>query len=237
VKRAPILRIHSDELIVDNFAGGGGASLGIEWALGRSPDIAINHDREAIAMHAANHPGTRHYCEDVWKVDPAEACRGRPVGLAWFSPDCKHFSKAKGGRPVDKNIRGLAWVVVRWAKAVKPRVIILENVEEFADWGPLGPDGKPCPLRKGFTFRRWVGQLRACGYEVDWRELSACDYGAPTTQAPFPRCPARRTANRVAAGHAWLQPAAVSDCRGVHQLFASHVFDLPHEGGGQALRR
>lgn len=180
--RSPALRIHHDELIVDNFAGGGGASLGIEWALGRSPDIAINHDREAIAMHAANHPATRHYCEDVWKVDPAEACRGLPVGLAWFSPDCKHFSKAKGGKPVSKNIRGLAWVVVRWAKAVKPRVIILENVEEFAAWGPLGPDGKPCPLRKGFTFRRWVGQLRACGYDVDWRELSACDYGAPTTR-------------------------------------------------------
>jgi DNA (cytosine-5)-methyltransferase 1 len=182
VKRDPILRLHHDELIVDNFAGGGGASLGIEWALGRSPDIAINHDREAIAMHAANHPATRHYCEDVWKVDPVEACRGRSVGLAWFSPDCKHFSKAKGGKPVDKNIRGLAWVVVRWAKAVKPRVIILENVEEFAAWGPLGPDGKPCPLRKGFTFRRWVGQLRSCGYDVDWRELSACDYGAPTTR-------------------------------------------------------
>jgi DNA (cytosine-5)-methyltransferase 1 len=201
VKRAPILRIHSDEMIVDNFAGGGGASLGIEWALGRSPDIAINHDREAIAMHAANHPSTRHYCEDVWKVDPVEACGGRPVGLAWFSPDCKHFSKAKGGKPVDKNIRGLAWVVVRWAKAVKPRVIILENVEEFAHWGPLGPDGKPCPLRKGFTFRRWVGQLRSCGYDVDWRELSACDYGAPTTRKRL-FLVARRDGQPIA----WPQP-------------------------------
>src|SRR3954452_4345249 len=141
-----------DELIVDNFAGGGGASLGIEMALGRSPDIAINHDPEAIAMHAANHPETKHYCEDVWHVDPIEACDGRPVGLAWFSPDCKHFSKAKGGRPVSKKIRGLAWVVIRWAKAVKPRVIILENVEEFKDWGPVTADGQPCPLRKGQTF-------------------------------------------------------------------------------------
>lgn len=180
--RSPVLRLFPDELIVDNFAGGGGASLGIEWALGRSPDIAINHDLEAIAMHKANHPNTRHYCEDVWKVDPVEACKGRPVGLAWFSPDCKHFSKAKGGKPVEKKIRGLAWIVVKWAKLVKPRVIILENVEEFADWGPLGPDSKPCPLRKGFTFRRWLGCLRNLGYEVDFRELAACDCGAPTTR-------------------------------------------------------
>lgn len=180
--RAPIIRIHADELIVDNFAGGGGASLGIEWALGRSPDIAINHDAEAIAQHAANHPATRHYCEDVWKVDPAEACRGRQVGLAWFSPDCKHFSKAKGGKPVEKKIRALAWVVVRWAKAVKPRVIILENVEEFADWGPLLENGMPCPLRKGLTYRRWRSSLENLGYRLDERELVAADYGAPTTR-------------------------------------------------------
>lgn len=180
--RAPELRLFADEIIVDNFAGGGGASLGIEMGLGRSPDIAINHDPEAIAMHKANHPLTNHYCEDVWKVDPVRACKGRAVGLAWFSPDCKHFSKAKGGKPVEKKIRGLAWIVVRWAKAVKPRVIILENVEEFAEWGPLGSDGKPCPLRKGFTFRRWLGQLRNLGYEIDFRELVAADYGTPTTR-------------------------------------------------------
>jgi DNA (cytosine-5)-methyltransferase 1 len=180
--RPPALRIHADELIVDNFAGGGGASLGIEWALGRSPDIAINHDAEAIAMHSVNHPDTRHYCEDVWKVDPAEACRGRPVGLAWFSPDCKHFSKAKGGKPVDKRIRGLAWVVVRWAKAVRPRVIILENVEEFEDWGPLLENGMPCPLRRGFTFRRWCKMLENLGYVLEARQCVAAKYGAATTR-------------------------------------------------------
>ena len=174
------LAIGLDELIVDNFAGGGGASLGIGVALGRSPDIAINHDPEAIAMHAANHPDTKHYCEDVWHVNPVEACAGRPVGLAWFSPDCKHFSKAKGGKPVSKKIRGLAWVVIRWAKAVKPRVIILENVEEFQTWGPLTADGMPCPLRKGQTFRRWKAQLENFGYLVSTRELRASDYGTPT---------------------------------------------------------
>jgi DNA (cytosine-5)-methyltransferase 1 len=180
--RAPVLRLHADELIIDSFAGGGGASLGMEWALGRSPDIAINHDADAIATHAMNHPQTRHYCEDVWKVDPVEATAGRPVGMMWLSPDCKHFSKAKGGKPVEKRIRGLAWIAVRWARAVKPRVIVLENVEEFAGWGPVGEDGKPCLARKGLTFRRFVGSLRAAGYVVDWRELVAADYGTPTTR-------------------------------------------------------
>jgi len=180
VNRPPAIRIHSDDLIIDNFAGGGGASLGIEWALGRSPDIAVNHDPEAIAMHAANHPGTRHHCESVWDVDPIKVCGKRRVALAWFSPDCKHFSKAKGGKPVDKKIRGLAWVVIKWAKAVKPRVIVLENVEEFQDWGPLLEDGRPCPERRGFTFRRWQKQLANLGYEVETRELRACDFGAPT---------------------------------------------------------
>ena len=180
--RAPVLRLHADELIIDSFAGGGGASLGMEWALGRSPDIAINHDADAIATHAMNHPQTQHYCEDVWKVDPVEATAGRPVGMMWLSPDCKHFSKAKGGKPVEKRIRGLAWIAVRWARAVKPRVIVLENVEEFAGWGPIGEDGKPCPARKGLTFRRFVGSLRAAGYVVDWRELVAADYGTPTTR-------------------------------------------------------
>lgn len=170
------------ELIVDSFAGGGGASTGIEWALGRSPDIAINHSPEAIAMHRLNHPNTRHYCENVWKVDPLEATGGKPVGLAWFSPDCTHFSKAKGGKPKSKRIRGLAWIVYHWAKTVRPRVICLENVEEFADWGPLLEDGRPCPLRKGLTFRRWWRQLENLGYELDARELVACDYGAPTSR-------------------------------------------------------
>lgn len=127
------------ELIVDNFAGGGGASTGIEIATGKSVDIAINHDLEAIRMHKANHPHTKHYCENVWEVDPVKACEGHPVGLAWFSPDCKHFSKAKGGKPVEKNIRGLAWVVLKWAALVRPRVIMLENVEEFQTWGPCVP--------------------------------------------------------------------------------------------------
>lgn len=169
-----------DELIVDNFAGGGGASTGIEAAIGRSVDIAINHDAEAIAMHQANHPSTRHYCEDVWDVDPVEATGGKPVGLAWFSPDCKHFSKAKGGKPRDKKIRGLAWVAIRWAATVKPRMIFLENVEEFLTWGPLLPDGMPCPDRKGQTFKAFVRKLEKLGYKVEWRELRACDYGAPT---------------------------------------------------------
>jgi DNA (cytosine-5)-methyltransferase 1 len=168
-------------IIVDNFAGGGGASTGIELATGRSPDIAVNHDPEAVAMHTANHPSTRHYCEDVFAVDPVAACEGRPVGLAWFSPDCKHFSKAKGGKPVDKKIRGLADVVVTWARAVRPRVIILENVEEFQGWGPL-VDGKPDPAQRGVEFQRWRGELVAAGYYVEMRQLRACDYGAPTSR-------------------------------------------------------
>jgi DNA (cytosine-5)-methyltransferase 1 len=171
------------ELVIDLFAGGGGASCGIELAIGRHVDVAVNHSRPAVAQHFANHPQTRHYCEDVFEVDPLEVTAGQPVGLLWASPDCKHFSKAKGGKPVSKNIRGLAWVVVKWARVLgdrKPRVIFLENVEEFQDWGPLTDDGMPCPERKGFTFRRWVKQLENLGYVVEWRELRACDYGAPT---------------------------------------------------------
>jgi DNA (cytosine-5)-methyltransferase 1 len=170
-----------NELIVDSFAGGGGASLGIQWALGRSPDIAINHDKEAIALHAANHPDSLHLAEDVWKVDPITACAGRPVGLMWLSPDCKHFSKAKGGKPVEKKIRGLAWVAIRWAAAVRPRVIVLENVEEFQTWGPvLRETNRPCPVRRGQTFKAFIRKLTRMGYAVQWRELRACDYGAPT---------------------------------------------------------
>lgn len=173
------------EIIVDNFAGGGGASTGIELAIDRSVDIAINHDPAAIAMHRANHPNTEHYTEDVWKVDPIEACKGRPVALAWFSPDCKHHSKAKGGKPVSKKIRGLAWVAVKWAKKVKPRVIMLENVEEFMDWGRLDNNNRPDPKYKGETFRRFVKQLERQGYSVEYRLLRACDYGAPTIRRRF----------------------------------------------------
>ena len=172
------------EKIVDSFAGGGGTSTGIELATGRVVDIAINHDPDAILMHQTNHPHTVHYQASVWDVDPVEVCGGSPVGLFWASPDCKHFSKAKGGKPVDKRIRGLAWIVLRWAGKVHPRVIILENVEEFQTWGPVRR-GKPVKSKAGQTFRRFVRQLKALGYAVDWRELVAADYGAPTTRKRF----------------------------------------------------
>ncbi len=200
MRKLPINRLHAKRwLIVDNFAGGGGASTGIELACGRSPDVAINHDPEALAMHEANHPLTRHYATDVFDVDPRVATRNQPVGLAWFSPDCTHHSKARGGKPirdVGKKSRSLAWVVVRWAEQVRPRVIILENVEEFQEWGPVihkvGTDGfpefaqdgspwyVPCPKRRGKTFRQWVRKLQRLGYTVEWKQLRACDYGAPT---------------------------------------------------------
>lgn len=173
------------ELIVDNFAGGGGASTGIELATGYSVDIAINHDPEAIKMHKANHPNTKHYCENVWAVDPVKACNGHPVGLAWFSPDCKHFSKAKGGKPKDKNIRGLAWVALRWAGLVRPRVIMLENVEEFKTWGSLNRRHHPIKSKQGKTFEKFVQQLTDLGYEVEFKELIAADYGAPTMRKRF----------------------------------------------------
>lgn len=173
------------ELIVDNFAGGGGASTGIELATGYSVDIAINHDPEAIRMHKVNHPGTKHYCESVWDVDPVKACGSHPVALAWFSPDCKHFSKAKGGKPKDKKIRGLAWVALRWAAKVHPRVIMLENVEEFKTWGPFNRGHHPIKAKIGETFRKFVEQLECLGYAVQFRELIAADYGAPTTRKRF----------------------------------------------------
>ncbi|WP_374553228.1 DNA cytosine methyltransferase [Sphingobium yanoikuyae] len=194
-KVAPSVRDWNDGIIVDNFAGGGGASTGIELALRRQVDVAVNHDPEAVAMHTANHPNTRHLCQSVWAVDPLEAVtfandngemKPRPVRLAWFSPDCKHFSKAKGGKPVEKNIRDLAWVVHHWidrlGPALRPAVIMLENVEEFRTWGPLGADGRPCPAGKGKTFDQWVAKLRRAGYRVEWREMRACDYGAPTSR-------------------------------------------------------
>ncbi|MCA4113798.1 DNA cytosine methyltransferase, partial [Serratia marcescens] len=209
-----------NELIVDNFAGGGGASTGIEMATGRSVNIAINHDENAIAMHETNHPETLHYCESVFDIDPVAATCGHPVALAWFSPDCRHFSKAKGAAPVKKEIRGLAWIVVRWALKKQPRLIPLENVEEFKTWGPLVTDANgndyPCPERAGETFAAFVGimstgvsadhpALAECcevlgidvgseehqklitglGYDVEYRELRACDYGAPTIRKRF----------------------------------------------------
>ena len=173
------------ELIVDNFAGGGGASTGIELATGYSVDLAIHHKNKKKNMHKANHPNTKHYCENVWAVDPVKACKGHPVALAWFSPDCKHFSKAKGGKPKDKNIRGLAWVACRWAGLVRPRVIMLENVEEFKTWGPLGRRHHPIKAKHGKTFEKFVQQLTDLGYEVEFRELVAADYGAPTMRKRF----------------------------------------------------
>lgn len=209
--------LDADELIVDSFAGGGGASLGIAWATGRAPDIAINHDENAIEMHAANHPDTVHVLEDVWRTDLRALVNGRRVCLLWLSPDCTHFSRAKGGKPVEKNIRSLAWIACKWAEQVQPRMIFLENVREFAEWSPLVPrlvcgncgwkgtegqakllrvrrkcpacecrqlrvtqDMVPDPTRKGLTFRRFVGRLRNLGYHVEWRNLDAADYGAPT---------------------------------------------------------
>ena len=205
-------------LTIDSFAGGGGASLGIAWATGRAPDVAINHDASALAMHAANHPETLHVCEDVWHANLRDLTQGRPVELLWASPDCSHFSRAKGSVPVSKQIRSLAWVVVRWASQVRPRMIILENVREFADWGPLVPrwecrcgwkgtegqatlkrsrrrcprceslrikptlDLMPDPFRKGMTFRLFANRLRGMGYQVEWRNINAADYGAPTNR-------------------------------------------------------
>lgn len=179
-----LLPVHQ-ELVIDLFAGGGGASTGIEQAIGRPVDIAVNHDPEAVALHTVNHPQTQHYVSDVFEINPLMATRGMPVGLLWASPDCKHFSKAKGGKPVSKRIRGLAWVVVKWAKAVRPRVIVLENVEEFQTWGPLTDDGMPCSQRKGETFEMWKAQLHALGYRIEHRELRASDYGTPTIRKRF----------------------------------------------------
>ncbi len=207
------------ELVVDNFSGGGGASTGMELALGAPVDIAVNHNADAIAMHKVNHPYTKHYQEDVWQVNPKEVTGGRPVGLLWGSPDCTHFSKAKGGTPVEKKIRGLAWVLLKWAGTVRPRVIIMENVEEFTTWGPIVPmrihgrcvkeivktkrgkryitaeKGEVLPVEKqhfvpdkkraGQTFKRFVEQFKALGYEVEWRILKACDYGTPTIRKRF----------------------------------------------------
>lgn len=171
------------EIIVDGFAGGGGTSEGIRVALGRSPDEALNHDPAAVSMHWANHPDARHHCQNIWQADPAEIAAGRPIGLAWFSPACTHFSKAKGGAPLKRNIRDLAWIVVAYARLpprVRPRVVMVENVEEFKTWGPLGGDDRPIAERRGETFKEWVRELRRLGYAVEWRESRASSFSAPT---------------------------------------------------------
>lgn len=171
------------KLVVVCFSGFGGADVGIEQALGRPADFAINHWRDAIAVHQRNHPYTKHFVEDIWDVDPREVTKGQPIAVLWASPDCTHFSKAKGGQPRSKKIRGLAWSILRWASMEnKPECIFLENVEEFQDWGPLLADGKPCPKQKGRTFRSFINALKKHGYQVEWKELRACDYGAPTTR-------------------------------------------------------
>lgn len=192
--RPPEIRLYEDEAVADCFAGGGGASTGLAEAFGRSPDVAINHDATALAMHEANHPETRHLCENIHDVDPKKALAGKKCGFAWFSPDCTFHSRARGGRPFrDKHrarrIRGLAGVVTRWAAKVKPRVIVVENVSEFQDWGPLiwgktskGEGWLPDPARRGTSFQRWVSRLRNLGYQAEWRELVASDYGAPTSR-------------------------------------------------------
>jgi DNA (cytosine-5)-methyltransferase 1 len=167
-------------IVVDLFAGGGGASTGIEAAIDRKVDLAINHSAVALAVHRDNHPGTEHLTADIWEVRPKEAVRGRPVDLLWASPDCTHFSVAKGGKPRKKEIRSLAKVITRWARAVRPRVIFVENVAEFRGWGPLGKDGQPDKARMGESFRRWVAKFEALGYVVDWRVLDASRFGAPT---------------------------------------------------------
>ena len=240
-----------DELIVDSFAGGGGASTGIELATGSPVDIAINHDPDAILMHKTNHPHTEHIQASMWDVDPVEVCAGRPVGLLWASPDCKHFSKAKGGKPVDKHIRGLAWIVLRWAGTVRPRVIILENVEEFQTWGPVRR-GRPVKSKAGQTFTKWLGQLRDLGYDVEWRELVAADYGAPTTRKRFfliARCDGRpivwperthapRDSEAVKAGKLkpWRSAAEIIDWSATgYSIFASKR-ELKEKYGVNAVR-
>lgn len=190
------MSLHQSEIIVDGFAGGGGASEGIEMALRQmkanglpldttSVTVAINHDGDALAMHLANHPDTIHLEADIWQVDPKATAKGRPVGMGWFSPDCKHFSSAKGGKPVEKSVRALAWTIPYWLELSFPRVVFLENVPEFLGWGPLIPGKKkgtyvPDPKRKGEEFAKWTKKIRSLGYRIEWKILHACDYGTPT---------------------------------------------------------
>jgi DNA (cytosine-5)-methyltransferase 1 len=228
------------ELVIDLFAGGGGASTGIETAIGRHVDIAVNHDREAVALHQANHPQTKHYVEDVFDVDPLEVTEGLPVGLLWASPDCKHFSKAKGGKPVSKKIRGLAWVVVKWAKLIRPRVIFLENVEEFQTWGPLTADNKPCPERKGRTFKRWVGSLKSLGYVVEFCEIRADTLGTPTIRNRLymiARCDGEPiTWPEATHGPGLKKPRTAAECIDWH-LPCHSIFLTKEEGAAFGVKR
>ncbi len=220
-----------DEIIIVGFAGGGGTCEGIRIALGRSPDEALNHDEDAVSMHKANHPETRHWCQNIWQAEPALVAAGRPIGFAWFSPDCTHFSKAKGGVPRKKNIRDLAWIVVAYAKLplhIRPRVIQLENVEEFQTWGPLTEEGHPCPDRRGHTFAAWVAELRRLGYTVEWRESRACLYGAPTIRkrlAVIARCDGRPIVWPTPTHGAPDDPAVLADRLLPYRTAASHVID------------
>jgi hypothetical protein len=231
------MRLAPDEIIVDSFAGGGGASLGIQWALGRGPHIAINHDKEAIALHAANHPDSEHYPEDVWHVDPVVACAGRKVGLMWLSPDCKHFSKAKGGKPVSKKIRGLAWTAVRWATAVRPRVIVLENVEEFQTWGPVDRDdeSRPAPSAKGphvQALRRTPSAARLPGRVA--RAPRVRLRRADDSQAAIPDRALRRSADHLADADARQGTrTAVAHRGGVHRLVDRVPVDLRAQEGAR----
>lgn len=174
--------MREDNLIIDCFAGGGGASVGIEMAIGRSVDIAVNHDPQAIRMHTVNHPKTLHLIEDIFEVDLQKYVGGRHVALMWASPDCTQFSKAKGGKPRISGIRMLPWAVYKHAKAVQPDVIIMENVEEIQQWGPLDENGRPIKEKMGEEYTRFVTSVKSLGYEFDSRELIAADYGAPTTR-------------------------------------------------------
>lgn len=224
-------RDHAGEIIVVGFAGGGGTCEGIRMALGRSPEEALNHDEDAVSMHAVNHPTTRHWCQNIWQAEPAEVAGGRPIGLAWFSPDCTHFSKAKGGVPRKKHIRDLAWVVVAYAKLpkhIRPRVIMLENVEEFTTWGPLLESGHPDPERKGETFEEWVRELRRLGYRAEWRKSRAMRYGAATIRERLMvilRCDGRPIMWPVATHGAPDDPAVLNGSLRPYLTAARHVID------------
>ncbi len=228
-------------MIVDLFAGGGGASEGIRLALGRDPDVAVNHSAEAIAMHLANHPRTRHFIEDVFDVNPRRVCGDEPVELLWMSPDCTHFSRAKGGKPRSKGTRSLAWVAVRWAAEVRPAVIALENVEEFATWGPLDDDGQPIEHQAGETFAEWLRALHALGYVTEHRVLVAADYGAPTTRKRLfliARCDGQpitwpEPTHGKGRAHAWRTAAEIVDW----SLPCPSIFDRAKPLADATLRR
>lgn len=177
-------RLRPGEIAVDLFAGGGGASRGIELATGISPAIAINHDPHAIQMHERNHPDTLHYCQSVYhrEVHPSTLAKGCRIGLLWLSPDCRHFSRAKGSAPISDSVRSLAWIGLRWAKYAKPRIVILENVPEFVTWGPLKADGTPNKERRGETFAAFIREWKRYGYQVEWKTLVAADHDTPTTR-------------------------------------------------------